>query len=378
MKNGTRYNPGIDFSVLKRMDLSLVILCLILLVSGVLFIYGAGQQIGGRFEVYWGRQLAYAILGICVFVACVAIDYRVIGKWSWLLYLAGVALLILVLLVGREINSARSWLSVSGVTLQPAEVAKPATIVFLAWLASRRVFRINRMLDLIIFGVIAVLPVALIAKQPDFGTAMVFFPPIFVILFIGGLSWRVILSALLLAGLSSPLAYKFVLAPHQKERIQTFLNPSDDISDAGWNAHQSLLAVGSGGTSGKGFMKGNQHVLGYLPKTVASTDFIFSVIGEETGFIGAGGAVCAFLGILICCLRTAATAADRLGCLICTAVAALLLTHVYVNIGMTIQAAPIIGIPLPFLSYGGSFLLSTMICLGLVQSVHVRRGAMRP
>lgn len=365
----------LDFRVLKRLDVSFVVLALVLLVSGILFIYGTGTRIGGRFEAYWWRQLAFSVLGLGAFIGCVVIDYRALGRWSWLLYLGGLGLLVAVLIIGEEINNAKSWIRLAGFTLQPSELAKPAVILFLAWLASRPVFRINRMLDLIIFGMLACLPIALIAKQPDYGTALVFVPGIFAILFVGGLSWRIICTALVVVLLASPLAYNFVLAPHQRERIQTFVNPGEDISDTGWNAHQSLIAVGSGGMTGKGFMKGNQHVLGYLPKTVASTDFIFSVIGEETGFIGAGAAVCAFLGILICCLRTAATAADRFGSLICAGVTGVLITHVYVNIGMTVRAAPIIGIPLPFLSYGGSFMLGTMICLGLVQSVHVRRDA---
>lgn len=367
------HSRAVDFSALKRLDISLVILSLVLLASGILFVYGAGHQIGGKFEAYWWRQLAFTILGVGAFTTCVVIDYRILGRWSWLLYLAGISLLILVLVAGREINNAKSWLVLFRFTLQPAELAKPASVIFLAWLTSRPVFRINRILDLLIFGLLASLPVLLIAQQPDYGTALVFVPAAFAILFTGGLSWRFILMALLIVMLASPLVYHFVLAPHQRDRIQTFMNPADDISDAGWNAHQSLLAVGSGGTTGKGFMKGNQHVLGYLPKTVASTDFIFSVIGEETGFIGAGAIVCAFVGILICCLRTAANAPDRFGALICAGVTGILLTHVYVNVGMTIRAAPIIGIPLPFLSYGGSFMLGTMISLGLVQSVHVRR-----
>ncbi|MFO7821343.1 MAG: rod shape-determining protein RodA [Lentisphaeria bacterium] len=366
-------NPVIDPSALKRLDWNLVVLGSVLLISGILFIYGAGQQIGGRFAVYWGRQVSFSILGIGVFVACVIIDYRILGRWSWLLYLGSLGLLVLVLTAGIEINNARSWLDLGVFTLQPAELVKPAVVMFLAWLCSRTAFRVNRILDLLVAGMVAALPIMLIARQPDYGTALVFVPAVLAVLFLGGLSWRFILIAAVIAMLALPLAYNFMLAPHQRDRIQTFLKPSDNISDAGWNAHQSLLAVGSGGFSGKGYMKGTQHVLGYLPQTVASTDFIFSVIGEETGFIGAGAVVCAFIGILICCLRAAANAPDRFGSLICAGISGIFLAHVYVNIGMTVRAAPIIGIPLPFLSYGGSFMLGTMICLGLVQSVYARR-----
>jgi len=216
------------------------------------------------------------------------------------------------------------------------------------------------------------IPAVLICLQPDWGTALVFVPFTVVIVFLAGIPWKWVAGGCLAVLLAGPLIYQ-TLEPHQKNRIRTFVQPSQDVSDAGWNAHQSLLAVGSGGLWGKGFMKGTQHVLGFLPRTVAPTDFIFSVIAEEAGFVGAGAVVCAFLGVILCCLRTAALASDDLGCYVAAGVAAVIFTHVYINIGMTVQAAPIIGIPLPFVSYGGSFMVSVMICAGMVQSVHVRR-----
>lgn len=360
--------------VIRRLDLPFMVLTAVLLITGILFIYGTGQEIGGRFVGYWGRQLLWMTLGIIAFIATVLIDYRVLGRWAWLLYLAGLALLVLVLVAGTEINDARSWITIPGGTLQPAELAKPATLIFLAWLASRPASRLGRLLHLGVFALAAATPAMLIAKQPDWGTGLVFVPLALSIAFVSGMAWRHVIIGVAIVLLTVPVAYRLLLVEHQRERIQTFLRPSEDISNAGWNAHQSLLAVGSGGVWGKGYKRGTQHVLGYLPKTVAPTDFIFSVIGEETGFVGAGAMVCAFLGILICCLRTAALATDRLGAFICVGVATLLFTHIYINIGMTIRAAPIIGIPLPLVSYGGSFLLGTMICLGLVQNVHIRRG----
>jgi len=164
-----------------------------------------------------------------------------------------------------------------------------------------------------------------------------------------------------------------VLEEHQRERVLTFLKPSEDISDAGYNAHKAVLAVGSGGVNGKGYRHGDMYVLGFLPRTVAPTDFIMAIIGEETGFIGAAVPIAAFAGLIICCLRNAAAAPDRFGAYLCGAVAALLFFHAFVNIGMAVQAAPIIGIPLPLVSYGGSFLVATLACLGLVNSVHAHR-----
>jgi rod shape determining protein RodA len=318
-------------------------------------------------------EVMWVGLGCAAFAVVTCLDYRKLGLVSALFYFGGIALLITVLLAGKVINNARSWLPIMGITVQPAELAKPATILFLAWLGSRPAFHLARLPDQIFFALAASLPIALIAKQPDWGTALVFVPAAAAIAFIAGLPWKTILLSVLALVLITPLAHELLLDQRQRQRIRTFLNPGEDISDAGWNAHQSLLAVGSGGVFGKGFMEGNQHVLGYLPRTVAPTDFIFSVVGEETGFVGAGAGVLAYLGILLCCLRTAANAPDRFGSYLCVGVAALLFAHVYINIGMTIRAAPIIGIPLPFLSYGGSFMLSMLTCLGLVQSVHARR-----
>ena len=364
-----------SFRTLKEIDILLVLLMSALLVIGFLFIYGTGQQIGGDFTGYWQRNLMWIGLGSVGFLFFSLIDYHLLAKWSWLMYIAGILLLILVLIAGKEINNARSWLPVMGFTIQPAELAKPVTLLFLCWLVSRPGFRINRIPDLIFFGIISGLPFFLITQQPDYGTALVYIPIALVIAFFGGLSWRLIAGGAVALIVVCPLAYNLLLAPHQQDRIKTFVTATEDVSDTGWNAYQSMLAVGSGGVYGKGFMNGTQHTLGYLPQTVAPSDFIFSVIGEETGFIGSGAVLCAFLGVLLCCLRHASLASDKLGSYICLGVATLLFVHVYVNIGMTIGASPIIGIPLPFISYGGSFMLCIMACMGLVENVYMRSRA---
>ncbi len=358
---------------LKQLDFTLLLLTSMLLFAGCLFIYGVGQEAGGEFVRYWVKQLMWLGLGMGAFVAVVCVDYRLWGRWSWLLYTGGVALLVLVLVVGREVHGARSWLVVPGGTLQPAEVMKPATVLLLAWVGSRPALELKHVGHVGILGVVAACPVLLVALQPDWGTCLTFIPVFLAIVFAGGLRWRWLVLAVLMAVVSAPLVYEFGLAPHQQQRIRTFLHPSEDVSDSGWNAHQSLLAVGSGGVWGKGYMRGTQHVLGFLPRTVAPTDFIFSVVAEESGFVGAGAMVCAFVGVILCCLRTAAVAADRFGAYLATGVAALFFIHAFVNVGMTVGVAPIIGIPLPFVSYGGSFMLCCMIALGLVQNVHMRR-----
>ncbi len=259
-----------------------------------------------------------------------------------------------------------------GGTLQPAELAKPATVLLLAAVGAAASLGRTPRLKMVFMLLLGVIPLLLIGLQPDWGTAMVFVPVLLAMAFVAGLPWRWLLFGLLAALLAMPLVYKYKLKPYQQERLVTFLKPGDDTSRAGYNAHQSLLAVGSGGFWGKGFMRGNQHVLGFLPRTVAPTDFIFTVVAEETGFVGAAAMVLAFLGIITCCLWTGFNAADELGRLIAVGVATLFLVHVFVNVGMTVQVCPIVGIPLPFVSYGGSSLVTNYGVLGIALGVGMR------
>lgn len=360
--------------LLVRMDFLLLFCILLLLLIGVQTIYSAGQEAGGNFAHYWIKQLSWGGIGLAAYLGIALLDYRKTGRGAWLFYAAALVLLVLVLLpgVGRSINRSQSWLPLWGITLQPAELAKPATLFLLAWIASRPGWRPDFLGPLLPLGAVLAIPVLLIGLQPDWGTALVFAGIFIPMIFAGAFPWRYILVGVALAAVLAPLSYAYVLSPKHRSRIDNFVRPSNDITDTGWNAHQSLLAVGSGGFKGKGFMKGTQHVLGFLPRTVAPTDFIFSVIAEENGFIGAAVVSGAFLVIILRCLRIAALAEDEFGAYIAAGVAGLFLTHAYINIGMNIQAAPIIGIPLPLVSYGGSFMLCSLISLGLVQAVYVR------
>jgi len=359
-----------------RMDFTLVSVTLVLLVTGCLFIYGAGRQTGGTFTHYWLRQMLAAFLGACGFLVATAIDYRRVGKWAWLFHAGAIILLVLVLMAGRRINAARSWLPIFGFTLQPSEIAKPTTILLSAYVLSRPAYTLKPWLKALLLTIVVGIPVALICMQPDWGTALVFVPAVLVMLFLAGLRWRWIALGLPCAALAMFLLFPS-LSKRQQRRIETFLHPSQDIAAFGWNAHQSLLAVGSGGFRGKGFMHGTQYILGFLPRKVAPTDFIFSVISEETGFVGAAALLGAYAVLLFCCLRTAAVAGDDFGAYTAAGIGALFFTHVYINMGMTIGAAPIIGIPLPLVSYGGSFMLTCLLTLGLLQSVYGHRPRSR-
>ncbi|MBR6059959.1 MAG: rod shape-determining protein RodA [Victivallales bacterium] len=411
---------------LRHLDWLSLSFQLVLLAIGVVFIYGAGIRIGGAFVSKWYVQLFWIAVGFVIFLICALIDYRKLGEQSWILYLLGVILLGLVISKGVNINGAKSWIRIAGFTIQPSEFAKPATLLFMSWIVTRPGWLESRVPPWLIVGLTLLPPLFLVFKQPDMGTLLVFLPFSFCIAFIKGLRWRWIILTVTTGIVLAPFAFMH-LATHQKERIKVFLNEptsalisiaspyvsserakkwneayqaffypelqEDKSTDTNakdpaattqkakrkarkidnWNAKQSMLSVGSGGFTGKGFMQGTQYYLGYLPRTVAPTDFIFSVIAEETGFLGCGLVILLLTCIILCSCRTAVLAADEMGMCLALGTAAILTTHSFINIAMTIQVAPIIGIPLPFISYGGSFMISIMTLTGLCQSVHIHR-----
>ena len=352
-----------------------------LLGAGLTFIYSAswrGEETG-IVGAWFSKQIWWAALGTGVALTLAATDYKFWIRHAGWLYLASLVLLALVFVpgIGRKVYGAYRWLVILGVPVQPSEFAKVTTVLLLARvLASPVLQRRSFGTVLLALGLMA-LPFGLILEEPDLGTAMVLVPTTVCMLFAAGCALRYLIGLGLLgaggvAAALSPLA-KLFLDDYQHERIATFLDPSRDPLGSGWNALQSAIAVGSGGFSGKGFLNGTQNVLGFLPRTVSPTDFIFPVIAEETGFIGAGVLLLAFVALLTCYLRTAGTARDPAGSLLATGIAGLLFCHVFVNVGMTIGLLPITGLPLPFVSSGGSFMVSTLAGFGLVQSVHVRR-----
>ena len=353
----------------------------VLLVAGLTFIYSASWrgEDTGIVGAWFSKQIWWAAIGAVVALALAATDYKFWLRYGWWLYAASLALLALVFVpgIGKKVYGAYRWLVVFGVPVQPSEFAKVTTVLVLARaLASPVIQRRSFGTVLLALGLMA-LPFGLILEEPDLGTAMVLVPTTVCMLFAAGCALRYLVGLALLGfgGIAlglSPLA-KHVLDDYQHERILTFLDPSRDPLGSGWNALQSAIAVGSGGFWGKGFLNGTQNVLGFLPRTVSPTDFIFPVIAEEKGFIGASLLLLAFAVLLTCYIRTAGTAKDPAGSLLATGIAGLLFCHVFVNVGMTIGLLPITGLPLPFVSSGGSFMVSTLAGFGLVQSVHVRR-----
>jgi len=346
-----------------------------LLGTGLAFIYSASWrgEDTGIVGAWFPKQIQWVCIGAAAGMALALADYRVWIRHAWWIFAAALALLGAVLVFGTKVYGASRWIGVGGMPVQPSEFAKIALVVLLARLLG------DPALPPQSFGLMATglaltaLPFALILVEPDLGTAMVLVPVALAMLFAAGMKWRYFFGLAALGAASAPLAWWLVLGDYQKERVMTFLDPSRDPLNSGWNAMQSAIAVGSGGLTGKGFLNGTQNVLGFLPRTVSPSDFIFPVLAEETGFAGACLLLLAFATLLLCWIRTAATAGDAEGSLLATGMAALLFAHVFINIGMTIGLLPITGLPLPYVSSGGSFMLSMMAAAGLVQSVHARR-----
>lgn len=257
--------------------------------------------------------------------------------------------------------------------MQPSEFAKIALIITIARIIDyfKQKGTLNHPVNILALFLVIALPTLLIIKQPDYGTAMVLLVTVAVMLFTGGLKWRYIIGAILAVAIVVPLAYNYVLPIHAKKRIDVFLNPSLDPRGAGYNIIQSKLAVGSGQLWGMGLFNGNQTQLGILP--MKTTDFIYPVISEEMGFIISSLVIILFIVLLIRLVNIAKTAKDSFGGLLCVGVFAMIFAHFVENIGMSMGLLPITGIPLPFISYGGSSMLTNMIAIGLVMSVACRR-----
>jgi rod shape determining protein RodA len=364
----------------KHVDPVLVIAALLLTAVGVVMVYSATaprlEASGEPVQAYAIRQLAHAAVGLVAMVAVAAIDYRHARTWAAPIYGVTVVLLGLVLTpLGTSSGGAQRWVELGGFQLQPSELAKVGLVIAVAALLHERKGDPG---TLAIAGVIglALLPAGLIILQPDIGTAVVFPFIAFILLLIGGTRARYLAGLAGAAIITPVVAFRsglVSLEPYQLARITAFLDPSnvEFAQTTAYNTNQSMIAVGSGGFAGKGLLQGTQTSLAFVPEN--HTDFIFTVVGEEFGFIG-GAVVLGLFAVLIWRgLRIAALSKDLFGTLVAAGAVAILTLQVFVNVGMTIGVAPVTGIPLPFVSYGGTSLLSAYILVGLMLNVHMRR-----
>jgi rod shape determining protein RodA len=360
--------------LLRRMDWLLFGVMMALAVGSVFFVYSASYQGPGLpMPNFYKMQMAWFGVGLLLYLAVALIDYRIICQWSTVWYVIAVCLLVFVLVAGVKVYNARRWIGLGRLGIQPAEIAKLATLIAISYYLFHRPLEMRRQLTTVgVVLVMTLIPLVLILLEPDLGSALVLVPIGFGLMFVAGVRIKHLVLVTFIGLALAPLAWRHMKG-YQKVRLTVFLNPNRDPLNSGWNLNQSLIAVGSGGWSGKGYLQGTQNLLGYLPRTVAPNDFLFSVIAEEEGFVGSLCVVGLYAVILFSGLRIAANARDRLGMLLATGVVVMLFFHIFINVGMTIGLMPVTGLPLPLLSYGGSFVLASMAALGLLQNVWIHR-----
>jgi len=316
-------------------------------------------------------QIYGIILGRGAMAACLAIDYRSLADKSHWIYLGVVLLLVYVLFFGAVRGGSRRWIDLGPVNLQPSEFAKAALALVLAkFFGESRRTSVSRE-DLVVAAAITAVPLLLVARQPDLGTAVTLIPIVFAVAYLAGMSMRIVGILALAALLIAPVAWKFALQDYQRGRISTFLDPAQDARGAGYQQIQARITVGSGGLMGKGFTKGTQGQLRFLP--VAHNDFIFSVLAEEQGFAGVLVTLGLYLFVILRALESARLAKDRLGAYLVLGVLASFTFQVIYNITMSAGLAPVKGLTLPLMSYGGSSMIATLAGFGLILNVRMRR-----
>jgi len=338
---------------------------------GLANIYSATTPPGAEASrVYW-TQIYGIVLGAVGLAIALSIDYRTLCDKSHWVYFGIVGLLLYVLFFGAVRGGSRRWIDLGVVNLQPSEFAKAALALVLAKFFGESRRGALTQADLVIAGAITAVPLLLIARQPDLGTAVTLIPVAFAIAFVAGMPMRIVGIVALVGVLAAPVAWKFALQDYQKERIETFLDPAQDAKGAGYQQIQARITVGSGGLWGKGFAKGTQGQLRFLP--VAHNDFIFSVLAEEHGFAGVLVALGLYLFVILRALESARLAKDRLGAYLVLGVLASFTFQVIYNITMSAGLAPVKGLTLPLMSYGGSSMIATLVGFGLILNVRMRR-----
>ena len=342
---------------------ALLLLCLI----GVANIYSAT---GGFTRIYY-TQMYGILLGFAALAICLSIDYRSLADKSHWLYLAIVLLLVYVLFFGAVRGGSRRWIDFGPLNLQPSEFAKATLALVLAKFFGESRRGAPTRGDLLAAGAITAVPLIIIARQPDLGTAVTLLPVLFAVAYVAGMPMKIFGILAVVGVLAAPIAWKFALQDYQKERISTFLNPEQDARGAGYQQLQARITVGSGGLTGKGFTEGTQGRLRFLP--VSHNDFIFSVQAEEHGFAGVLVALGLYLFVILRALESARLAKDRLGAYLVLGVLASFTFQVVYNITMSAGLAPVKGLTLPLMSYGGSSMIATLAGFGLILNVRMRR-----
>ncbi len=348
-----------------------ILLCLLICIGllSIINLYSATYSINGG-QIYF-KQICWYGLGFFVFFLMITFDYHLLARFAYPVYFISVILLILVLHAGRVTHGSQRWFELGYFSVQPSELAKISIILVMAKFFSKSERILNyRLRDLFKPLILVAIPFVLIVFQPDLGTALVLLIVSFSIIVFVNVSWRSILIFVCFSLLSAPFLW-LVLEDYQKRRIMTFLRPELDPLGAGYHVTQSKIAIGSGLFWGKGFLKGTQTRLNFLPQQ--HTDFLFSVLAEEWGFLGSAVLLLLYLFLILWSINIAKNAKDRFGALIVIGVAACIFWHLVINVSMTTGLLPVVGTPLALFSYGGSSVISNLAAMGLVMNVSMRR-----
>jgi len=355
---------------LLRLNWLLLTLTLGLGIYGIYSVYSATWMRDLRF---YNLQTAWFLLSLPVFLTLALSDYHWLRRWGLPLYFLGVGSVAATYSSAKVIYGSSRWLSLGPISFQPSSPAVITGIIMLAVFLHRS-RQLHPLLRITVSLVLVGIPAVLVLLQPDLGSSLVWGFIFMGMLFAAGIPKRYLIAMLLVTVAAVPVVVYFGLKPYQRERITTFLNPDVDPLNTSYNINQSLNAIGSGGFYGKGFKARNTlNGLGYLPRAAVHNDFIFSVMGEQHGFFGGLCLIIAYVLLLLTGLYVASQASDDFGCLLALGITVMLFAHIFMNLGMTVAVTPVTGLPLPFMSYGGTFLFTVMTSLALLQSVWVYR-----
>lgn len=365
---GKNHDLVVTIKRIKKMKNMILYIALCIVLISLLTVYSATIHKGTSF---FYKEIVWIGLGVLTYFIFSFIDYKVYGKYYKIIYLINVILLLLVFVIGDKRLGAQRWIDLGFITIQPSEFSKLFIVLtFSEVLATKYNNKFSGFKSIIATSMHALPIFLLIAAQPDLGTSLVIIFLYLILIFINGIDWKTIIILAFIGISMAPIGYFFLLKDYQRERVLTFLNPEADLLGSGWNVTQSMIAVGSGGIFGKGFLQGTQSKLRFLPES--HTDFIAAVFLEERGLIG--GCVLLILYILLLWgIMRIGDKSEGYGKLICYGISAIFFFHIVINIGMVTGIMPVTGLPLLLMSYGGTSFLFAFAMLGIVQSINIYR-----
>jgi rod shape determining protein RodA len=372
MTVGTDY-----FRIRERFDWALFIAAALVAVIGIVNLYSATSVYSGARAEQYVNQVYWLVAGGILAVFAASIDYRHFERLGYVVYIGGVVCLILVFILGRDIRGSARWIVVGSFQFQPSEFMKLALAIALAkFLHDDPRGEGRTMKDLIIPALLSVIPVLLILRQPDLGTAIILMLVFFSIASLMRLKWRSVGGLVAIMAVAVTVAWNYGLKDYQRQRVSSFLNPEADLRGAGWQAHHARVAIGNGGIFGQGYMRGTQNQFKFLPDQYS--DFPYPVFAEEWGFVG-GVLLLGLYGFLsVWAIRVASQSKDRFGAALAVGIGAMIFWQALINLGMVVGLLPVVGVPLPLFSSGGSSVMTMLMGIGLLMNVSMRRNYIAP